>query len=38
MIKKTARTKMGFISLPSDLNANRYNKLLLCNSENGDIA
>ena len=32
---------MGYISLPSKLNAiycNRYNKLLLCNSENGDIA
>jgi len=34
-----AKAKMGYISLSSNLNAiYRYNKLLLCNSENGEIA
>jgi len=34
-----AKTKMGYISLPSVLNSIiSNNKLLLCNSQNGDIA
>jgi len=33
-----AKTKMGYISLPSNLNAiNRHDKLLLYNSASGDI-
>ena len=36
---KICKKKMGYISLPSnEWHDNRYNKLLLCNSENNDIA
>ena len=38
LTNNTAKTKMGYISLPSNMNAKIGIKWLLCNSENGDIA